>query len=120
MRSNSAIVQYFVDATGKSLADEISWCAAFVGAMLKRAGREPSGSVLARSYLKWGVACEPVPGAIVIFPRGEPWQGHVAIIESVDRMYLTVIGGNQNDAVTRKKFPRSKALGYRWPKKGKT
>lgn len=119
-RNNPTVVQYYVDAVGKRHADEIPWCAAFVGSMLKQAGREPSGSLLARSYLKWGVPIkEPIPGSIVVFERGKSWQGHVAILEAVGDDYVTVIGGNQNDAVTRARFPKSKVLGYRWPKGSK-
>jgi uncharacterized protein (TIGR02594 family) len=117
--SNPRVVQYYVDAVGKRLADAVSWCAAFCGAMLVKAGETPSGSLLARSYLKWGIKLSaPRVGCIVIFPRGASWQGHVAFVESFTDKTLTVIGGNQFDAVTRARYPRSKVLGYRWPKKG--
>lgn len=120
--NNPTVQQYYVDAVSKEYADEISWCAAFVGAMLARSGYRPSGSLLARSYLKWGTKLErPREGCIVIFKRGEPWQGHVAFLETVNRdRTVTVIGGNQDDAVTRARFPRSKIIGYRWPRKDKT
>lgn len=119
--NNPRVVQYYIDATGGTRhVDAVPWCSAFVGAMLKRAGREGSGSLMARSYLNWGIKCDPIPGAIVVFSRGKPPFGHVAFLESIADTYVTVIGGNQADAVTRARFPRSKVLGYRWPKKGKT
>lgn len=117
--NNQTVTQYYADSIGRHMADSVPWCAAFVGAMLARAGRKPSGSLMARSYLDWGAKLdEPIPGAIVVFARGRPPSGHVAIVESVTNETLTVIGGNQSDAVTRANYPRSKALGYRWPKKG--
>lgn len=119
--NNPTVQQYYVDSVSKKYADEISWCAAFVGAMLARAGCRPSGSLLARSYLKWGIKLErPREGCIVIFKRGEPWQGHVAFFEADHGSFVSVVGGNQADAVTRARFPKSKIIGYRWPRGNKT
>lgn len=105
-------------------ADETSWCAVFAGATLKDAGLPipPTNvNMLARSYLTYGVKCEPKPGAIAIWPRGKAWQGHVNFVESVtDDGKVVCIGGNQSmrggDAVTRTK-PQSPegALDFRWP-----
>lgn len=120
--SNPTVEQYYAEAAGgKAYSDDVPWCAAFVGAMLARSSREPSGSLLAKSYLDWGAKlAEPIPGAIAVFSRGKhSWQGHVAIVESVGKNTVTVIGGNQGDAVTRARYPKSKVLGYRWPKGAK-
>jgi uncharacterized protein (TIGR02594 family) len=120
-RTNPAISGYFEDAVGLQYADEVSWCAAFVGAMLSRAWIKPSGSLLARSYLKWGRrVSRPEIGAVVVFPRGEPWQGHVGFVDAVDGENIWVISGNQDNAVTRALYRQSSVLGYRMPKKGKT
>ena len=55
---------------------------AFVGAMLARAGIEPSGSLAARSYLTWGIKLgAPRQGCIVVLKRGKGWQGHVAFFD---------------------------------------
>jgi uncharacterized protein (TIGR02594 family) len=116
--NNPKVVQYYVDSVKAAQADSVPWCSAFVGAMLARSGYKPSGSLMARSYLTWGRKLkEPVPGAIVVFARGRPPSGHVAIVESVSNGMLNVIGGNQSDAVTRARYSRAKALGYRWPVK---
>jgi len=49
------ILRYFRDAGDTSAASEATpWCAAFMGAMLKRSGHAGTGSLLARSYLDWG------------------------------------------------------------------
>lgn len=85
--------------------------------MLQRAGYAGSGSLMARSYLEWGAPLEaPVIGAVVIFPRGsDPSAGHVGFIADYDENSLLVLGGNQQDAVTLKRYPRDLTLGYRWP-----
>lgn len=116
--NNPAVVLYFKDALGKNLPDSVPWCAVFVGSMLVRAGFKSSGSAMARSYVRYGKQLTiPVPGAIVVFPRGKPPSGHVAIVERVTDRYVEVIGGNQSDSVSRKLFRRNSILrnGIRLP-----
>jgi uncharacterized protein (TIGR02594 family) len=120
---NDFIVSCFRDVGSSVRKDEIAWCAAFTGAMLKRAGCAYLVGVLeARKYLNYGHALdEPEEGCVVVFWRVNPngWQGHVAIVESFTATHLTIIGGNQGDAVTRMTVPRtgpqSQVLGYRRP-----
>lgn len=114
--SNPVIEKYYVDAVGRRSFDSVPWCAAFVGAMLRRSGKKSSGSLMARSYEKYGKKLtKPIPGAIVVFPRGKPPSGHVAFVERVTDNYLWVVGGNQDDAVSRKKFLIKSAIAFRWP-----
>jgi len=115
--SNPKVVAYYKDAGHPEIKDDsVSWCAAFVGAMLRRAGIEPSGSLLARSYLKWG---NSVPrdkiqrGDIGIIPRGEAWQGHVFFIEGINGKMVVAVGGNQRDSVSRAEYPISALIGVR-------
>jgi uncharacterized protein (TIGR02594 family) len=98
-------------------SDETAWCAAFVGACLNRAGIRPSGSLMARSYLAWGQRCSPPrPGAIAVFSRGsDPSLGHVAFFLAAAGDEIVVLGGNQSDAVTVTRYPRSRLLDLRWP-----
>lgn len=116
-RKNNPVVQnYYHDAVNAhNMADEVPWCAAFVGAMLKRAGFKPSGSLMARSYLNWGIPVEAKPGAIVVFARGRAPQGHVAIVVEEYSNKVRVVGGNQSDAVNITDYPKARVLGYRWP-----
>ena len=115
-RSNPKVVQYYLDVTGKKFADSVPWCAAFVGAMLTRSEKRSSGSLMAKSYLKYGDRSAAKPGAIAVFPRGRsPIYGHVNFVESVDGDKLVCIGGNQSDAVTRTTYSKRKALAFRWP-----
>lgn len=97
--------------------EEVAWCAAFVGAMLERAGLPSTRSLAARSYLKWGVPVsvnEAREGDVVVFKRGNSsWQGHVAFYMRQTKASIYVLGGNQSDGVNVKAYPKSKLLGIR-------
>ena len=68
--------------------------------MLKRGGYTGTGSLLARSYLDWGIGLEqPRLGAIAVLSCGnDPTTGHVGFVlgDAADKLYL--LGGNQGDA----------------------
>lgn len=114
--NNPVVQQYYMDAGAGKNPDSVPWCAAFVGAMLKRAGLKGTGFLAARSYLNWGKESEPVQGAVVIFRRGNSaWQGHVAFVDAVTSKGVRVLGGNQADAVTYATYAKNRVLGYRWP-----
>lgn len=116
--SNPKVTAYYRDAGHSEVKDDsVAWCAAFVGAMLHRAGLKGTGKLTARSYLEWG---EPVgladakPGDIVIFSRGNSaWQGHVAFFSSRKGAFIEVVGGNQRDSVSIARYPASSLLGIR-------
>jgi uncharacterized protein (TIGR02594 family) len=112
------VLNYYREAGHNEVAtDETPWCAAFVGAMLARSGVAHSGSLMARSYLRWGVALDaPRVGALAVLTRGsDPFAGHVGFFVGAtgDRIFL--LGGNQNDAVTVAAFDAARLIGYRWP-----
>jgi len=116
---NPKVVKYFADV-GHSWVkdDETAWCAAFVGAMLKRAGMPHTGKLNARSYLDWGdeVALEDAQeGDIVVFWRGTPdgWQGHVGFFVRRAGVSIEVLGGNQANQVNVKRYPVDRLLGVR-------
>jgi uncharacterized protein (TIGR02594 family) len=117
-RDNPTIVSFFKDVGhGWVQDDETAWCAAFVGAMLSAHDMPHTGSLAARSYLKWGAETKsPKRGDVVVFKRGNSsWQGHVAFYlgETAGRIY--VLGGNQSNSVSVTSYPKSKLLGYRTP-----
>ena len=115
-RSNPKVMNYYVDVTGKKFSDSVPWCAAFVGAMLTRAGKRSTGSLMARSYMKYGVRCPAQSGAIAVHARGRSTiYGHVNFVESVSGDKIVCIGGNQGDAVNRRTYSKRKALAFRWP-----
>lgn len=97
--------------------DETAWCAAFVGAMLEQTGWPSTRSLMARSYLNWG---RPLAsgqlGAVAVFRRGaDASAGHVAFWLSDVGDRISVLGGNQGDAVSITTLPRADLLGLRWP-----
>jgi uncharacterized protein (TIGR02594 family) len=115
---NPTVVAYFADSGNAGVKDdETAWCAAFVGAMLKRAGMRGTGKLNARSYLGWGTPVDrsdAQPGDIVIFKRGNSsWQGHVAFFVKDRGALIDVLGGNQSNAVNVKGYQASQLLGIR-------
>lgn len=57
-------------------------CAVNVNAALAARGIRGTGSALAKSFLSWGRASGPAPGAVAVFARGRR-GGHVAIVHDV-------------------------------------
>ena len=113
---NPEILQMWKDIKrGGIKDDETPWCAAFVGAMLERAGVKSSRFESAKSYLSWGVQLkEPKADCVVVFSRDG--GGHVGFVVGQDSVgNLLVLGGNQSDAVNVRAFPRARVSGYRWP-----
>lgn len=116
--NNPQVVQFFADAGFPGIrTDSTAWCAAFVGAMLKRAGHAASESLAARSYEGWGVGLkEPALGCIATKKRGNSsWQGHVFFVVGANKDTVFGLGGNQSDAVTVAAFKRSEVTAFRWP-----
>lgn len=114
--NNPVIVELYRDAGHASVSrDSVPWCAAFVGACLKRAGITGTNSLLARSYLKWGEPAQSADwGAIAVLSRGsDPRAGHVGFVVGETAHDLYLLGGNQSDAVNVAKFPKSRLLGLR-------
>lgn len=115
--SNPIVDQFYLDAAGVKHDDSVPWCAAFMGAMLVRTGGKSTGKLTARSYLDWGVPVareDAHEGDVVIFRRGNSeWQGHVGFLVKDNGTTITVLGGNQSDAVTRHAYAASALLGIR-------
>lgn len=116
-KATPAIVEMYAKAGNAGVtSDEVPWCAAFVGACLADAELPNTGSLLARSYLKYGTPLtEPKVGAIAVIKRGPPPQGHVFFVTGWEAGRVRGIGGNQGNAVSEATFPTSEVLGYRWP-----
>lgn len=103
---------------------QTEWCAAFVNMVLLENDLPQSSTVssyplTARSFLLWGDAVKDSPkqGDILVFKRGEPWQGHVGfyvnhrVVNGQIQYY--VLGGNQNDSVSVAMYPGDKLIGIR-------
>ena len=111
---------------GWPTADEVPWCSAFVNyvAWLLRLPR--SKSLLARSWLTVGQAV-PLEQAsvgfdVAILYRGAPPQpgpedtgapGHVGFYSGHHDDTISLLGGNQGDAVCVAPYPAARLLGVR-------
>ena len=114
--TNPRIAEYFRLAGHPEIADdETAWCAAFVGACLEQAGIRCSRSLMARSYLDWGIdAGQPRIGAVTVLARGgDPSLGHVGFLVGFTASDVTLLGGNQSNAVSVATFDRRRVLSYR-------
>lgn len=117
-KHEAKILEFFAEAGHPEIHDdETAWCAAFVGAMLRRGGYASSGALNARSYLTYGDALKvPRRGCIAVFSRGTSgWEGHVAFFLRDLGERIEVLGGNQGNAVSITTEPKTALLGYRWP-----
>lgn len=118
--NNQRIIGYAKDAgvAGIVNADAVPWCAAFVGAMLKRCKEEASGKANAKSYLNWGIGLRsPVLGCIVVLNRPPvSWQGHVGFyVGRPSAGKIRILGGNQADMVCEADYDAKRLNQYRWP-----
>jgi uncharacterized protein (TIGR02594 family) len=103
------------------------WGAAFIAHCLAECGDPraartiPNGSAAASSWRGWGAQLPPdavnVPvGAIVVLaPRpGTGASGHVGFFERFDGGSVWLLGGNHDNAVSRKAFERSRIVAIGW------
>jgi uncharacterized protein (TIGR02594 family) len=116
----NAHIAEFLTSVGQAGDDEIPWCAAFVNWCLAQAGELGTGKALAKSYMNWGVHCDPQIGAVAVMDRGiDPNMGHVAFVldyqPDVDFVYL--IGGNQGNRVGINLKHAEIIKDFRWPVK---
>ena len=102
------------------ILDDPAESAPFGAACLERAGVAPTRSLLARSYLKWGASLlDPRVGAIAVLSRGsDPGKGHVGFWLGETDDDVILLGGNQRNAVSVQRFPKSRLLALRWPGSG--
>lgn len=117
-KDNPEVLKYFdeVGFDGKALKDETAWCSAFVNYCCKKAGKEYSGRLNARSWMTVGKQVEiPQRGDIVIFWREskDSWKGHVGFYVTERKGWIYVLGGNQGNMVKVSAYPKSRLLQYR-------
>jgi uncharacterized protein (TIGR02594 family) len=120
--SNPALTQYLAKANPKLDPSITPWCAGYVGSVLNASGMKGTGSLMAKSYLKYGNPTNnPTQGDIVVLNRGsDPRYGHVGFVESIDynKGVVNVLGGNQGNSVSIKSFPLGQVAGFRQPPTG--
>jgi len=95
------------------------WCADFMNFVLRRAGGKGTQSRSARSFLDFGHRLDgPRVGAIAIFTRKGPNNGHVGVVRGTDGDgNPIVVSGNHGHTVQQSVYPKSKVLAYVMPPK---
>ena len=115
--NNARILTYFTQAGFKQVKDdETAWCAAFINFCLDKAGANGSGSLMARSFLKYGKESpKPKIGDLVVLWRGtkDGTFGHVGFFVNETATTVYILGGNQSNEVNIKEFPKAQVLSYR-------
>lgn len=96
-------------------SDDAPWASAFVNLSIDKSGIPGTGSASSLSWLAWGTPlAAPAPGAIAVLDFGKG-RGHVGFVEGVYGNAIVLLGGDQNDSVSRVAFSASEITAYRWP-----
>jgi uncharacterized protein (TIGR02594 family) len=123
---NPRIVEYHQTTSLKATTDEVPWCSSFVNWCMAKAGIKGTGSAAAKSWLSWGVPCDPKTGCVVVIRQkvagkdaatGSATGYHVGFLATASPTHIGLLGGNQSDSVKVSNFPwKSYTVeGYRWP-----
>lgn len=122
--SNQAILGWADNLEIDFDGDDIPWCGLFVAHCLgSQLPEEPLVGIplRARAWEPFGRECvPPQPGALMVFWRQSQasGKGHVGFYWGEDQENggnYHVLGGNQGDAVTIRRFPKRRFLTARWP-----
>lgn len=122
---NPKVMAYYKKAGHPEITnDEVPWCAGFVGAKLAEVGLIGTGSLLARSYEKWGNSVDLSDarrGDIVVLKRGNStWQGHVGFFDRLANGKVYLLGGNQRNQVNISGYAVGKVVAVRRAKEPRT
>lgn len=119
--NNPAVQKYYKRTVGYTMNDSVAWCGFFVGYCMLEGGvqltdwmRKNCGG--ARNWLKFGKKVStPREGDVVVFWRvaKSDWRGHVGFYAGETATHIQVLGGNQDNSVSIKSYPKSRLLGYR-------
>lgn len=117
VRSNPMITLFFAatDYGTGGLTDQVPWCSAFVNWCLWRAGYKRSNKASSGSFRCFGKEAQPPKaGDIAVFKdRGEDapcaGHGHVAFWLSQSAGFVSVLGGNQGNAINVSNYPAREA-----------
>jgi len=97
------------------------WCAIWANAKLEQSNLPGTRSPAARSFTtnqNFVKLSGPTLGAIVVYSRGGPnsGQGHVGFYMGETQTQILTLGGNESNAVRQQFEPKTRLLGYWWPK----
>ena len=114
---NPRILAYHATTGLGATDDETPWCSSFVNYCIEESGLQGTDSAAARSWEQWGrEIASPVRGAIAVFSRGSnPAHGHVGFFVGMTGGRISVLGGNQGDAVSIRPYDAARLICYRLP-----
>lgn len=115
---NNPIIMGWRNETGLHddfTSDAVPWCGLFIAVCAKRAGWNIVKNPLwALNWGGWeGKQIVPMLGDVMTFVRAG--GGHVAMYVGEDPSFYHVLGGNQSDAVSIMRIPRTKMRAVRRP-----
>lgn len=114
---NSTIQRWLRELGAWWSDDETPWCGTYVAWCLKKAVRKlPKHWYRAKEYENYGTRLtRPAYGCIAVMSR--QGGGHVGFVvgEVSKGGDLLILGGNQGNAVSIARFPRSRITAYVWP-----
>jgi len=125
---DARILEYFNAIHFDTNTTKTPWCAAFVSfCMLKSGNKKAADSVpnqapaRAATWRNWGEALplnstEIPQGAVVVLSPTEKndSSGHVSFFVSGNQNTVTLLGGNQSDAVRESTYARSRVVAIQW------
>lgn len=112
-----AHARQYVGASASQLGVPSSlWCADFMNLVLRKSGRQGTGSRMASSFASYGRRISgPQVGAIAIMSRGKR-GGHVGIVSGIDANgNPIIISGNHSRRVAEATYPRGRVYAYVMP-----
>lgn len=120
-KHNQKVLDYFKEVGRPNIrTDETAWCAAGLGAWLKRAGLPippPAKALAAISYETYGDRLEqPALGCIGVKRRpGDAWMRHTGLVVAANATTIWMISANSSNSVNIAPFSRWQFTGFRWP-----
>ncbi len=118
---NPEILKFFHSTSWENPGFEAPWCAAFVSYCMENCSNQYVNgknikSARAADWVKWGAPLKtPRYGALaILYPLSSGTSGHVGFVSSFEDTQTELLGGNQEDALTKRFFSTNKILQYRW------
>ncbi len=116
--TDNKALRHWLRSDGVTLGDpkKLPWCGDFVETCILRSLPDepvPDNPYYARNWAKFGINIKPQVGAILVFQR--PGGGHVGFYVGETKTHFIVLGGNQNNRVSKSKISKGRLIASRWP-----
>jgi uncharacterized protein (TIGR02594 family) len=125
---DARILEYFKSINFQTTTSKTPWCAAFVSFCMKTSGNPTAAAsvpksdpALAATWKGWGAplalnsSATPQGAVVVLTPtENSDSSGHVGFFSDGDTNNVTLLGGNQSNAVKESTYARSRIAAIRW------